>query len=53
MPEDLYIGGTTVPTRSMRCTFDSADMPTHGVIVGMTGSGSTSWPTSRPGLASS
>lgn len=31
--------------------FDSADMPTHGVIVGMTGSGSTSWRTSRPGLA--
>src|SRR3954449_10237680 len=42
---DLFLGGDVDPashTRSERLvTVDSADLTTHGVIVGMTGSGKT------------
>jgi hypothetical protein len=41
MGEDLYIGGTTGSDPVAAVHFDSADLTTHGVIVGMTGSGKT------------
>ncbi|HSK95994.1 MAG TPA: DUF87 domain-containing protein, partial [Euzebyales bacterium] len=41
MGDDLYIGGRTGSDPIAPVTFDSADLTTHGVIVGMTGSGKT------------
>ena len=41
MGEDLYIGGRTGSDPVEAVHFDSADLTTHGVIVGMTGSGKT------------
>lgn len=38
---DLYIGGRTGADPVAPVMFDSADLTTHGVIVGMTGSGKT------------
>ncbi|MCB0922917.1 MAG: DUF853 family protein, partial [Actinobacteria bacterium] len=41
----LFLGGTVDPTTHERTgtdiVYDSADLTTHGVIVGMTGSGKT------------
>ena len=41
MSDDLYIGGRTDADPVVPVRFDSADLTTHGVIVGMTGSGKT------------
>jgi hypothetical protein len=41
MSDDLYIGGRTDADPVVPLMFDSADLTTHGVIVGMTGSGKT------------
>ena len=41
MSDDLYIGGRTGADPIEPVRFDSADLTTHGVIVGMTGSGKT------------
>ncbi|CAN5899536.1 ATP-binding protein [soil metagenome] len=41
MTDGLYIGGRTGTDPIEPVTFDSADLTTHGVIVGMTGSGKT------------
>ena len=41
MGDDLYIGGATGSDPVAAVHFDSADLTTHGVIVGMTGSGKT------------
>ena len=41
MSDDLYIGGRTGADPVEPVMFDSADLTTHGVIVGMTGSGKT------------
>ncbi|HSK90045.1 MAG TPA: helicase HerA-like domain-containing protein, partial [Euzebyales bacterium] len=41
MGEDLYIGGRTGRNPVEPVYLDSADLTTHGVIVGMTGSGKT------------